>query len=85
MNLFHRPPTGARTTWRDVRVAEGARLESVCTGNRIEGSNPSLSANRPGGLQRGIGLTMDRARGYHPRLNDKTPIGRARRGASGAL
>jgi hypothetical protein len=25
-------------------VAEGARLESVYTGNRIEGSNPSLSA-----------------------------------------
>ncbi len=29
---------------RGVRVAEGARLESVYTGNRIEGSNPSLSA-----------------------------------------
>ena len=29
---------------RDDRVAEGARLESVCTGNRTEGSNPSLSA-----------------------------------------
>ena len=27
-------------------MAEGARLESVYTGNRIEGSNPSLSANR---------------------------------------
>jgi hypothetical protein len=25
-------------------VADGARLESVYTGNRIEGSNPSLSA-----------------------------------------
>ena len=25
-------------------LAEGARLESVCTGNRTEGSNPSLSA-----------------------------------------
>ena len=31
-------------TRRDVRVVEGARLESVCTGNRTEGSNPSLSA-----------------------------------------
>ena len=30
--------------WRDDRVVEGARLESVCTGNRTEGSNPSLSA-----------------------------------------
>ena len=29
---------------RDVRVAEGARLESVCGGNLTEGSNPSLSA-----------------------------------------
>jgi hypothetical protein len=26
-------------------VVEGARLESVYTGNGIEGSNPSLSAN----------------------------------------
>jgi hypothetical protein len=26
-------------------VVEGARLESVYTGNRIEGSNPSLSAS----------------------------------------
>jgi len=30
-------------------------------------------------------LTLDRARGYHPRPDEKTPIGRARRGASGAL
>jgi hypothetical protein len=28
---------------RDVRVVEGARLESVCTGNRTKGSNPFLS------------------------------------------
>jgi ribonuclease HI len=27
-------------------VAEGARLESVCTGNRTQGSNPCLSARR---------------------------------------
>src|SRR5438445_11408790 len=32
-------------TRRDGRVAEGARLESVYTGNRIGGSNPSLSAS----------------------------------------
>src|SRR5262249_36588400 len=32
-------------TGRGGRVAEGARLESVYTGNRIEGSNPSLSAS----------------------------------------
>ena len=33
-------------TQRGVRVAEGARLESVYTLKGIEGSNPSLSANR---------------------------------------
>ena len=33
---------------RDVREAEGARLEIVCTPKRcIEGSNPSLSAICP--------------------------------------
>ena len=31
---------------RDGRVAEGARLESVYTGNRIVGSNPTPSASR---------------------------------------
>ena len=30
--------------WRLARVVEEARLESVYTGNRIEGSNPSVSA-----------------------------------------
>ena len=50
--LRHRPsrcPVACRCgvrPRRDDRVAEGARLESVCTGNRTEGSNPSLSANR---------------------------------------
>jgi hypothetical protein len=40
---------------RGVRVAEGARLESVCTGNRTAGSNPALSANkkRPWFVDRG--------------------------------
>jgi hypothetical protein len=28
---------------RDVRVVEGARLESVCRGNSTVGSNPTLS------------------------------------------
>ena len=32
---------------RDVRVVEGARLESVCRGNSTVGSNPTLSANSP--------------------------------------
>jgi hypothetical protein len=37
-------PEIRRSLRRDGRVAEGARLESVYTGNRIGGSNPSLSA-----------------------------------------
>ena len=32
--------------WRDGRVVEGARLESVYRGNSIMGSNPILSANK---------------------------------------
>ena len=35
---------GPRAPRRDGRVAEGARLESVYTGNRIVGSNPTPSA-----------------------------------------
>jgi hypothetical protein len=31
--------------WRDDRVAEGVRLESVCTLAGTEGSNPSLSVS----------------------------------------
>ncbi len=31
-------------SWRRVRVVEGARLESVYTGNCIKGSNPFVSA-----------------------------------------
>ena len=30
--------------WRDGRVVEGVRLESVCASNRTAGSNPVLSA-----------------------------------------
>jgi hypothetical protein len=33
--------------WRGGRVVEGARLESVYTGNRIAGSNPAPSASQP--------------------------------------
>ena len=32
--------------WRGGRVVEGARLEIVYAGNRIEGSNPSFSATK---------------------------------------
>src|SRR6185369_10063225 len=35
----------SRADRRDGRVAEGARLESVYTGNRIVGSNPTHSAS----------------------------------------
>src|SRR5947207_5625609 len=43
------PAPGQGARWpraprRDGRVAEGARLESVYTGNRIVGSNPTPSA-----------------------------------------
>ena len=44
---LHRPSnwfTLARPFGRGDRVVEGARLESVCTFTRTEGSNPSLSA-----------------------------------------
>ena len=37
--------TFAALTRRGARVVEEARLESVYTGNRIEGSNPSPSAS----------------------------------------
>jgi hypothetical protein len=36
---------GAQPEWRDGRVAEGARLESVYTRKGIQGSNPCLSAS----------------------------------------
>ena len=39
--------SAANSFRRGGRAAEGARLESVYTGNRIEGSNPSPSANKP--------------------------------------
>ena len=40
-----RARTICRAIRRGGRVAEGARLESVYTGNRIVGSNPTLSAS----------------------------------------
>src|SRR5687767_15537530 len=38
------PLRAQRVEGRDVRVVEGARLESVCRGNSTVGSNPTLSA-----------------------------------------
>ena len=46
-----------RVLWRDVREAEGARLESVCGGNLTVGSNPTLSAGSPKLEDSGLGLT----------------------------
>src|SRR5690242_8699723 len=40
-----RAPSRRRRGGRGGRVVEGARLESVYTGNRIAGSNPALSAS----------------------------------------
>ena len=37
-------PRSDDSLWRGVRTVEGARLERVYTGNRIVGSNPTLSA-----------------------------------------
>ena len=48
--LFHRNDLSLR---RDVRVVEGARLERVYTGNRIESSNLSLSAIQKGTSPKG--------------------------------
>jgi hypothetical protein len=39
---------------RGVRVVEGARLESVYSGNAIAGSNPALSAKENRCPERGI-------------------------------
>ena len=43
---------------RDVRVVEGARLESVCTSNRTKGSNPFLSASLQPDPRAGFGGTV---------------------------
>ena len=54
---------------RDVRVAEGARLESVCTGNRTEGSNPSLSAIT---LQKGpLTLRVQSRKAKNPHITER--------------
>src|SRR5262245_23119827 len=49
LTLSGDPPSGKLLiplSRRDVRVVEGARLESVCRGNSTVGSNPTLSAIR---------------------------------------
>ena len=47
---------------RDVRVVEGARLESVCRGNSTVGSNPTLSASlrQPARFARWLRLASQR-------------------------
>jgi hypothetical protein len=49
-------PKARQVKRRLVRVVEGARLESVYTGNRIEGSNPSVSANKINAFAAGEGF-----------------------------
>src|SRR5690554_3084174 len=63
---------------RGVRAVEGARLERVYTGNRIVGSNPTLSANRRG-APRGSGNERGRfdVRDPEPGPNGFQPSGRA--------
>ena len=41
---YNARPAALAVLWRGVRVAEGAALEMLYTGNRIGGSNPPLSA-----------------------------------------
>ena len=53
---------GRRALWRGGRVAEGARLESVYTGNRIVGSNPTPSATLYSHLRCVTGFMIDRWR-----------------------
>src|SRR5262249_16054038 len=43
--LFQAARNSLILKWRNVRVVEGARLESDCRGNSTVGSNPTLSAN----------------------------------------
>src|SRR3954466_3993282 len=43
--ILFQPPQVVDSKRRDVRVVEGARLESVCRGNSTVGSNPTLSAS----------------------------------------
>ena len=47
MPVSARRAPNAPNSGRGGRVVEGARLERVYTGNRIEGSNPSPSAISP--------------------------------------
>ena len=65
-NMIH---SRSSPKWRDGRVAEGARLESVFRGNSNVGSNPTLSAIflpifRPDGeIGRRSGLKIRRPKG----------------------
>ncbi len=59
----------ARFFWRGVRVVEGARLESVYTGNGIEGSNPSLSARKSD--SRASGTVMGKLSSQNEVLSEK--------------
>ena len=53
---------------RDVRVVEGARLESVCRGNPTVGSNPTLSANSFAPLSHWLSSGLQATARLSPRL-----------------
>src|SRR5687768_13793643 len=53
------PERAQRVEGRDVRVVEGARLESVCRGNSTVGSNPTLSAKLKNYLKNLLILTVN--------------------------
>src|SRR2546421_3155609 len=65
---------GRAPSRRDGRVAEGARLESVYTGNRIVGSNPTPSASQVNKVAEYQTVANDPAR-----LPTNVPTNRVRR------
>ncbi len=79
------------SSWRDGRVAEGAGLLNQYTGNRIVGSNPTLSANLPGevpqpsGSLPGAGPAMRAAQWWRPADARLPPVGKGRTASRQAL
>ena len=65
-----RPERAERVEGRDVRVVEGARLESVCRGNSTVGSNPTLSASSTRLISSGF---LSRWRRFLPATGAKPP------------
>src|SRR5262249_31843396 len=57
---------------RDVRVVEGARLESVCRGNSTVGSNPTLSVPSFSANSLGNSAIPRRTRFSHPQRLERS-------------